>query len=144
MKQQQGNMWDLYDRDPNSVACILTCGALNARGENVMGRGCAREAKARFPGIAKLIGRGIRLQGNVARPLGLHRLFVFPTKAHWDMKSSIDLISRSAVELEKAAKAHPETTFLLPRPGCGNGELAWEDVYPHLAFLPDNVIAITF
>lgn len=32
---------------------------------------------------------------------------------------------------------------VLPRPGCGNGRLTWEQVKPVIKFLPDNVWVIS-
>lgn len=62
MREAFGDLWDFHAA-PNAVACITTNGYVNGRGECVMGRGVARQAKARFPGIAKQLGTLIK--GNI-------------------------------------------------------------------------------
>jgi hypothetical protein len=66
-------------------------------------------------------------------------LLSFPIKQFQWSGPALDVIGRSAEEL---AAIVGEATTLLPRPGCGDGELAWEDVAGVLASLPDNVIVI--
>lgn len=115
-----------------------------------MGRGVALQAKKRYPGLAKLVGTAIRQYGNhVLRFLcsvnGVHStLFTFPTKHVWWKPSDLELIKRSTMELQWWAVKMPESTFYLPRPGCSNGGLKWEDVKPVLeeVGLPDNVVVI--
>jgi hypothetical protein len=59
--------------------------------------------------------------------------------------ASLGLIAQSAEQLaEFATLRYPNERILLPRPGCGNGGLAWEQVRPVLIdVLPDNVVVVT-
>jgi hypothetical protein len=59
-------------------------------------------------------------------------LISFPTKRHWREDSDIELIKRSAQELVSILKDDPAKRVLFTRPGCGNGNLDWEDVRPIL------------
>lgn len=144
MKEMYGDLWDFH-REPNAVVCITTNGFVKANGECVMGRGCAREARDRFPGLALQLGNLIRSSGNRVHqlPLKLGGLVTFPTKHVWWEKSDLVLIERSAEQLKELALRLPYQ-FYLPRPGCSNGQLQWADVKPVLerVELPDNVIAI--
>ena len=146
MREAFGDLWELT-ASPNTVACITTNGYVNARGECVMGRGVAKQAKARFPGLAKLVGQMIRAHGNHVSTFTVNDvpLIVFPTKHVWWRPSDPELIRQSAQELVALANTRPDITFYLPRPGCANGGLKWEDVRPVLedAMLPDNVVVIT-
>jgi hypothetical protein len=63
MTEIVGNLWDYID-DPDVIICITTNGDINSRGEAVMGRGCAFEAKKRFPGVEKELAAMIRMLGN--------------------------------------------------------------------------------
>mgnify|MGYP001580901715 CR=1 FL=1 len=58
--------------------------------------------------------------------------------------ADLELIKESASQLAVVAGAYSNKTFVLPRPGCGNGGLKWEDVKPVIEpILPDNVHVIT-
>ena len=145
MKEVFGNAWDY----PANVFCITTNGTVKSSdGAGVMGRGIAAEAKKRFPGIDKKLGNMICKHGNhvyLATDFGSGDLCFFPVKHNWWEKADLNLIKRSAMELASIAEAFPETIFVLPRPGCGNGGLCWDLVKPVIEkILPDNVHVITF
>ena len=150
MREQFGDLWD-FAAQPNSVACVTTNGYVNARGECVMGRGVALQAKKRYPGLAKIVGQAIKAEGNHVRRFNLTPsgpsdtwVVVFPTKHVWWRPSDPELIHQSAEELKVLANEHFNTTFYLPCPGCANGGLNWADVKPVLeeVGLPDNVVVI--
>lgn len=148
MKEIKGNLWDYYGK-PGFIICITTNGTVKSNGEAVMGRGCALEAKQRFPFFPKLLGHTIKQHGNhcwrLAVPTGLQMNFMcFPVKHHWSEKADLNLIKRSAGELTYAASCSTGATFILPRPGCGNGGRDWEtEVKLILKDLPDNVWVIS-
>lgn len=128
------------------IRCITTNGMVKRDGTCVMGRGCAREAAKKWPLLPHMIGSHIRESGNVVGsfiPRGGPFLLSFPVKHKWMEPADPDLISKSAQDLEYLARQDPGIIYLLPRPGCGNGQLAWKDVRPLLEFLPDNVLVIT-
>lgn len=143
MLEKFGDLWEFH-RQPNTVACITTNGFVKTNGQCVMGRGCAQQARDKFPGTAALLGDLIKAYGNHVHYIG-NNMLAFPTKHVWWEKSDLQLISKSAQELELLALVHPDITFYLPRPGCANGQLNWSDVKPVLGALglPDNVIVIT-
>lgn len=137
MIEVTGNLWSY----PATVRLITTNGTLKANGEAVMGRGCALEAKTKWPSIAAELGHAIRVGGN--RPHRLLQdedvewmLWSFPVKHHWREKADLDLIRHSAEFFAKRSTARH--TFVLPRPGCGNGGLTWDIVRPILAPLLDD------
>jgi hypothetical protein len=145
MQELDGNLWDFYGLSNQHIACITTNGFVKNNGECVMGRGCAREARDKFPGFAKFLGDTIKQLGNKVHLFGTPRLCSFPTKHVWWEKSDLGLIKKSARELANIAQAAPDNIFYLPRPGCGNGQLRWEDVRPVIAsILPDNVVVVNY
>lgn len=143
MTEITGDLWSYWDQ-PDSVVCVTTNGIVSTSGNLVMGRGCAFEATQRYPGIARALGTQVLRYGNV--PVFIanaeHRLCSFPTKAHWRDRSSILLIKKSAERMIDIMGRNPGYNWILPRPGCGNGQLAWDDVRPVIEFLPDNVLVI--
>jgi hypothetical protein len=141
MIEIHGNLWDYYGR-PNTVVFITTNGTINRQGRAVMGRGCALEAKQRFPQIDLKLATNLSATGNTLSEL-LPGLWSFPTKHDWRGRADLGLIQLSSRQLAALAKARSQTVFVLPRPGCGNGGLNWEKVKPALAFLPDNVRIIS-
>lgn len=144
MREARGNLWDFHAQ--GHWVAITTNGAVKQNGECVMGRGCALEAKTRFPGLARELGRKLQEHGNFVFRFTAQRLVSFPVKHLWHQAADLDLIRRSAHGLMKAldAGAVPAPVYL-PRPGCGNGQLTWEQVKPVLeGVLDDRVVVVTF
>ena len=172
MKNIRGNLWDhLASAD---ALCITTNGYVNSGGKAVMGRGCAKEAVENFPGINARLGYKLRRYGNHVFLLVTHANFAsivsFPVKPRfctssadnvvghmrsiypignsvpgWACVASLDIIEQSCKELSDMADAEGWGNIVLPRPGCGAGELKWSDVEPVLAeYLDDRFSIITF
>jgi len=139
MREITGELWDFY-RKPNTVICITTNGFVKNNGEAVMGRGCAAEAKMRIPQFAALLGYHLKKNGNVPMRVPQEPILTFPVKHNWWEEADLILIQKSA---EWLAQRDPACTYVLPRPGCGNGRLKWADVKQVISFLPDNVWVIS-
>jgi hypothetical protein len=177
---------DLFESELADAICITTNGFVNSQGANTMGRGCAGEAKVRWPGIQMAVGTVIQGFGNVPVKLTFndgdgriylqeckqpayprhyvpYHIFTFPTKPEmckeselldhyrrepylgrepypgWMAKSSLDLILRSAQHLITQVNAFGFKSVVLPRPGCGAGNLSWKDeVRPYLSEILDD------
>jgi len=117
--------------------CILTSAAVTD-GEATLDSVSARTAAGRFAGLAVDIGRLLTSRGNhvhLVRP----GLCSFPVRQYQWANPNLDIITRSAREL---AELVGDAKTLLPRPGCADGELAWEDVSKAIEFLPDNVVIV--
>jgi len=171
MKEIQGNLFDHIGKA--DAICITTNGFVKSNGECVMGKGCAQEATKRWPGIALLLGDSIKADGNAVIPLISENetvILSFPVKSiretfdgtnavrhmtskfkvgdsmpGWACKAKIDIIESSASCLARIATAHKWTNIILPRPGCGAGELNWAEVKEVLnKHLDDRFSSITF
>jgi O-acetyl-ADP-ribose deacetylase (regulator of RNase III) len=134
MKEITGDIWTIEC----DFLCITTNGVVKRNGELVMGKGIAKEAATRFPGIATELGTLVMCSGNhvyVAWHCGsLYKagsLLSFPTKHDFRHKSDLALIEQSCVELRSLMEHYKnrlkkDVTVVLPRPGCGCGGLDWE------------------
>lgn len=146
MKEIVGDLWDYYMR-LDCLICITTNGVVRESGTAVCGRGCAKEATKNIPFFSRLLGEYILRRGNTAGIMKTgpaeQEVFVFPVKHNWRERADTYLIVESACALNFIAKGNPDTTFILPRPGCGNGRLWWADIKPLIDFLPDNVSVIS-
>jgi hypothetical protein len=145
MIEIKGDLWDYYGK-PNYATFITTNGFVKRNGEGVMGRGCALEAKQRIPWIAKTLGDSIRSNGNVPQLLQHYPpLFSFPVKHNWWERADLALIELSISHLRNILLTigWENTKFILPRPGCGNGQLLWTDVKPLFVSVSDRVLVIT-
>lgn len=128
---------------------VPTNGTIKEDGRLVMGAGVAKQVREKTSNLDFMWGQDVKRNGNVpifSELSGLfgrvHKMMSFPTKNDWRGKSDIELIKRSALFLNEKAKEHSSVAFVLPRPGCGNGGLKWDDVRPTLIDLPDNVFVI--
>lgn len=140
MKEQVGNLWSpAYD---DCWRGITTNGYVKKNGCCVMGRGVAAQAAVRYPGLPEELGAEIRKHGNVVHWFPTKKLFSFPVKHTWELPADLVLIACSVAVLTDYARANPTETFILPRPGCGNGQRTWAEIAPLCAGLPDNVIVI--
>lgn len=132
---------DLWNLAHGAVLAITTNGTVKKDGACVMGRGIAREAAEKFPELPYRLGNYLNRYGNRCFNLGIwenYRLVSFPVKHNWWEKADISLIECSARQLvEMAVKFNWERIFL-PRPGCGNGGLKWEQVKPVLENVLDD------
>lgn len=149
MNDVTGNLWTY----PADIRVITTNGFVKKNGECVMGRGCAKEAMVAFKELPRVLGRLVEQHGNhcyLLRRGGPDGVLVsFPVKHNWFEKADLDLIERSAHELVALANDQAWLDrwkiIVVPRPGCGNGQLKWEDVKPVLApILDDRFHIITF
>lgn len=140
MREVQGDIWD-YHKQGHWIV-ITTNGFVKKNGECVMGRGVAAQAKSRFPDLPSLLGTWIKESGNQTALFGGYRIATFPVKHNWWEKASLSLVEASCVRLVNLVDlAHLEPPIYLVRPGCGNGQLDWQDVKPILEkYLDDRFI----
>lgn len=123
------------------IICITTNGFVKRNGECVMGRGIAKQIANAIPSVPYILGNKITNKGNHIHVLGCvhskklmfdgHWLVSFPVKHVWWEDADPELIRRSALELKQLMKGRNQNV-LIPRPGCGNGHLKWQDVKPIL------------
>lgn len=143
MKEAHGNLWEY----PADIRIITTNGTVKRNGAAVMGRGCAQEARDRVTGLDRLLGTLLNDVGNHVHALTFG-LMSFPVKHNWWEKADPELIERSAHEAVVMADRFTSTypfTFVMPRPGCGNGGLTWNAVKPIIEpILDDRFTVITF
>jgi hypothetical protein len=147
MIETTGDVWDLAEGA--DALCITTNGTIKADGRGVMGRGVARQALDRYPGLDARLGRHLTANGNVVGGLlddhGLCPLVAFPVKHAWHEPADLDLIAKSAEALMVYIDRQGWTTVLLPRPGCGNGQRSWAEVKPLIELvLDDRVVVVTW
>lgn len=144
MTEVEGNLWTY----PADFRVITTNGSVRRDGYCVMGRGCAKEAAAKFPKLPRLLGDCIKRWGNSVFFFGdlelgsTYGLFTFPVKHVWNEPADLDLIARSVEQFKRHLLE--SCTYVMPRPGCGNGQRTWEEVKSLLTDLPDNVVVIDF
>jgi hypothetical protein len=153
-----GDLWTyLVAAGFGGARVITTNGFVKSNGECVMGRGCAREARDRWPWLPRQLGSDLAACGNHVFRYPLisdgFDLVTFPVKPErgssgepgWKAKAELWLIRQSARELVVLADSHRWSFVVLPRPGCGNGQLDYADVRPVLEpILDDRFHVITF
>lgn len=150
MLEAYGNIWDHIDDYDGLV--ITTNGYVKKNNEAVLGRGIALEAVKRYPWLPRSLGVHLITSGNHVGEFDVtpnfvrnsefnFSLYTFPVKPKigpngemgWQAKADINLIKRSAIQLVNMIDLYRYQKgykVLMPRPGCGNGRLKWEDVKP--------------
>lgn len=121
---------------------ITTNGFVKKNGELVMGRGTAKQAMTRYPGIAYALGQKRLTEGNICFVNQSLKIITFPVKKAWMDKADVTLIRDSFVQLIKLLDKLKIQKIYVPKPGCGNGGLNWKiDVEPIvIAHADDNRI----
>lgn len=157
MREARGDLWKVEA----DARVITTNGFVTSRNENVMGTGCAKEAKERWPQLPTLLAERLRATGNhvyVFHPQDLDPqpafdLVTYPVKPvmtddgqpGFRAKGDPKLIRRGAAQLVALANAFGWQQVALPRPGCGSGGLDWRQVRPWLEdLLDDRFVVVTF
>ena len=149
MQVIKGNIWDKHTE--GSFICITVNCTPNSRGVAIMGKGIALEAANRYSYLPILLGRTQIEFGEEEffssrskRPQVFKscRLITFPTKVIWKEKSNIILIQNSCDLLMKMLEDSKfdfiPTPIYLPKPGCSNGGLLWEEVEPAITEILDD------
>ena len=167
MHNKIGNIWSL--RKDGDIVVITTNGCVKSPGECVMGRGIAKQAAKLYPWLPATLGTLITEHGNRAFNLGcgLASMPVKPSQATfsgnnavshmsrrfkpgeqipgWACVAQLSIIERSAKQLVEMADKFGWKRILMPRPGCGAGELRWEDVEPVLdRILDERFVVCTY
>lgn len=128
MHETVGDIWNFTG---TAVIAITTNGSLTRDCRAVFGQGVAKQASLRFPWLADKLGRLIAEQGSHVFDLG-NGIVTFPVEeTPWSLPD-LRIIARSARELRELADRSGWQRLVVPRPGCGGGGLAWQDVRPHL------------
>lgn len=137
MKEMRADLWEVEA----DLRVITTNGTIKKNGEAVLGRGCAKEAALKEPRLSKFLGRHLLNNGNIPFIAGFPTtgwLATLPVKHNWWERADIDLIVESTKSIVEWADACEYTNVVIPRPGCGNGQLKWEDVKPMIETLLDD------
>jgi len=128
MLEITGDIWDYTD---SAVVVITTNGSLTRDGRAIFGRGVAKQAATRHSRLAHILGRLLTEKGSHVFDLG-NGIVSFPVEeTPWSLPDP-RIIARSAEELRQLADFSGWRHIIVPRPGCGGGGLAWEDVRPLL------------
>ena len=123
---------DLWHSDFDSYWRGTTVnGTVNSHGQAVMGAGCALEAAHRYPWLSFRYGQRLQLFDFGVCLIVEAKLILFPTKRHPREDSRISLIRQSCKEVRTLFEG-TEIKIVLPRPGCGYGNLDWRTVKPVL------------
>lgn len=148
MNEVKGDILQLITKGDWDAFCITTNGIVKRDGKAVMGAGIAKTCRNTYSGLDTRLGNLIKQRGNVVQTIGRdtrNDVFIisFPTKDDWRDPSTIDLIKRSCEQLIVALDSAPHIKkVLLPRPGCANGGLKWEDVRPAIEGILDERIYV--
>lgn len=163
-RMQKADAWSLPEAD---AVCITTNGFVSARGLAAVGMGVAKAAKDRYPQLGKWMAQKLHINGHcvqvVCKVVADPYLVSFPVKPAFVVsngqnvvsfkqveypagtwvpgfyaKASLALIERSLQELVHLTELMQWQHVVLPRPGCGAGELRWEDMAVLLARYLDH------
>lgn len=147
--------------EPCDAICITTNGFVKVNGALVMGAGVAGQAQARYPAFPKIAGAAVKRHGNIVMAFHSDHLernhfydppsnqwfITFPVKHKWFESADLELIEQSANQLMTMLSEPAFSSWkkvLLPRPGCGNGHLSWDQVKPVIQpILSDRVVVVT-
>lgn len=119
-----GDIWEEASKR-DAYVVVPTNGFIKNNGCAVMGRGLAKQASDRYPGLAYSLGDKIRDSGNKVHVFPEIKVITFPVKYNWWENANVDLIDESAVSLKYFMLSHSDN-ILIPHVGCGNGRLIWE------------------
>lgn len=149
MIEVEGDIFDFISDPKVDAICITTNGIVNNYGLAIMGAGTAGIAATKWPEVRKILGRLLKIRGNVPNVIGyidkennyyipdktaIHDknykciIWSFPTKNHYKDPSDPELIKQSSQKLLKYADIFELKKIALPYPGIGKGGLDCEDV----------------
>lgn len=125
---------------------ITTNGQTRRDGGAVMGRGVARQAMERWPELQAIFGFMLVTRGNHCHVVRANNpsIVTFPVKHRWSQPADLNLIIKSARQVVDIANILRWRRVAIPRPGCGNGQLKWDDVRPAIGAILDNRFLVIY
>lgn len=123
------SIWTVHEEKPGSWAVIPICQTHKSNGDLVMGKGLALSAANRYPELPRLWGSTAD-QSRLLKFGAENRLVGFPTKKDWRDNASLFLIRQGLRDLRLFSIDMNQPLFLIPRLGCGLGNLDWNKVRP--------------
>lgn len=168
MLEARGNILDV---DCDAVV-VTTNGFVTKNGKCVMGRGIAKQIADIFPSLPFTLAKHIKEHGNNLAVFKFPEIneciITFPVKPEFVIndgtnivnhakyaigskvpgfhaKAQIEIIEKSLQQLVKTTDIKGWTNVVLPRIGCGAGELDWKDIKPLCEkYLDDRFTAMTW
>lgn len=128
MKIIKKDIWRLLEEGWHIV--IPTNGHVNSDGQAVMGRGLAYQCNKLVKGMSIALGKLIKKHGNHVFLFDRQKIITFPTKHFWRDNANLELIQESCVKLRTLMEMNKNIKVAMPKVGCGNGKLNWEQVAP--------------
>lgn len=139
MKIDIGDIWEY-----NRFKVVPTNLGWRNDGHNVMGRGVAKQAAKKYPGLTKWYGKRCqemaKLNSNGPCLQFYQDLILFPVKPlmltvphlSWQQKADLGLVRNSIIQLAEWHRlpGPSHNRVVLPLVGCGNGGLSPYDVLP--------------
>lgn len=119
---------DIFQSNAEALVCPV-----NHKG--IMGAGLALEFDRRFPSYGKSYREACK--GGALYVEGIHvfrdkyyptYIISFPTKTHWKLPSTFELIDAGLKRLVREVDACRITSVAIPALGCGRGGLSWNVV----------------
>lgn len=120
-----GDLWE--EHAAGAVVAITTNGSVSKQGTVSMLRGCARQARERYPHLPRRLGELIAQNGSHVFELG-NRIVSFPVEHGPFEVPELGLIEQSCRELVELTDDRQWPLVVVPRPGCGGGGLIWDEV----------------
>jgi len=113
---------DLFNSKCEYVICTVNC-------IGVMGKGIALEFKKRYPEMY-LAYREACDKGEVkiGKMWVWNNIINFPTKDDWRNPSKLEYIKAGLLDLKVVVRERGIKSLGMPKLGCSNGKLTWEDV----------------
>lgn len=139
MREERGDLFEY----PCDALVVPINWRTNRNGDAIMGAGVALAAKKRWPHLQRVLGDQIRRSPDAPHvpiyAMGDYWMVCLPTKHDWRDPSDVKLIEAGVTALIDQAGGFGWRTIVLPRLGCGLGQLDWEvQVRPLLADLLDD------
>lgn len=128
MNTSASDIWTYVDR-PGNLVLVTTNNVIKSNGSLVMGKGIAREACIKFPGIDKVFGNMVRTIGEeygilIADPYAALPIGALQTKYGWMYPSPAALVVSSLYKLRAWMAKHKEVVVHIPLPGSGLGGIS--------------------
>ncbi len=167
MKEKKADLFETIYEEKVDAICITTNGQYTLDGRAAMGGGCAGVCAKRWPDTAVRLGKCLKnfgtnvpfvigaldSKGNYIEPtlkIIKERKFKclilsFPTINNLMDGANLDLVKRSAKELQILVERFDLRGVIVPRPGVGIGGLSWSDVKTVIEpFFDDRFTIVSF